>query len=113
MQLVHSLKHIGACSNTDTILQMAECSFDDHVGDIFGAVTLGATLIMLRPRGIFDLEYLTQIIEQQQITSVTSVPSLFDSLFRFVEHHKCQDALKYIKFVSSGGMYFNWKLINY
>ncbi len=93
-------------------MQMAECSFDDHLGDIFGTVMIGATLIMLRPRGLLDLEYLTQVLEEKQITCMTSVPSLFDSLFHFMEDCNKQKALEYMKSVSSGGMYFTGKIVD-
>jgi non-ribosomal peptide synthetase component F len=83
---------------------MAECSFDDHVGDILGTMVIGATLIMLRPRGLLDLQYLTQVLEKKQITCMTSVPSLFHSLFHFLEDWNRQNTLKYMRSVSSGGM---------
>jgi non-ribosomal peptide synthetase component F len=101
-----SLTHIGACSKDETILQMAECSFDVHVGDILCTVMVGATLIMLRPRGLMNFEYLTQVLEEKQITCMTSVPSLFYSLFHFVDDYNRQSALKYMKSIGSGGMYF-------
>ncbi len=98
------MTHIGTCGKNDTIVQMAECSFDDHVGDILGTMVIGATLIMLRPRGLLDLQYLTQVLEKKQITCMTSVPSLFHSLFHFLEDWNRQNTLKYMRSVSSGGM---------
>jgi non-ribosomal peptide synthetase component F len=94
-------------------MQIAECSFDVHVGDIFGTVMIGATLTMLHPRGLLDLEYLTQVLEEKQITCMTSVPSLFDSLFHFMEDYNRQNALKYMKSVGSGGMYFTGKIVDF
>jgi non-ribosomal peptide synthetase component F len=106
-----ALTHIGACSKDETILQMAECSFDVHVGDILGTMMIGATLIMLRPRGLMDFEYLTDVLEKKQITCLTSVPSLFYSLFHFVEDCNRQSALEYMKSVGSGGKYFIDKIV--
>jgi mycobactin peptide synthetase MbtE len=85
---------------------MAECSFDVHVGDIFGTVMIGATLIMLRPKGLIDIEYLTTVLERKQITCMTSVPSLFHSLFYFVEDLNRQNSLQYMKSIGSAGMNF-------
>ncbi len=85
---------------------MAECSFDVHVGDIFGTVMIGATLIMLHPKGLIHIEYLTTVLERKQITCMTSVPSLFHSLFYFVEDLNKQNTLQYMKFIGSGGMKF-------
>jgi non-ribosomal peptide synthetase component F len=106
-----ALTHIGACSKDETILQMAECSFDVHVGDILGTMMIGATLIMLRPRGLMDFEYLTDVLEKKQITCLTSVPSLFYSLFHFVEDCNRQSVLEYMKSIGSGGMYFTGKIL--
>jgi non-ribosomal peptide synthetase component F len=92
---------------------MAECLFDVHVGDIFGTVMIGATLIMLRPRGLTDFEYLTQVLEEKQITCLASVPSLFYSLFHFVEDCNRQSALEYMKSIGSGGMYFTDKIVDF
>jgi non-ribosomal peptide synthetase component F len=93
-------------------MQMAECSFDLHIGDILGTLMIGATLIMLRPKGLINLEYLTQILEEKQITCMTSVPSLFQSLFYFMEDCNRQNALKYMKFVGSGGTYPTNKILD-
>ncbi len=106
------MTHIGACSENDIILQMAECSFDVHVGDILGTLMIGATLIMLRPKELMNLEYLTQVLEEKQITCMTSVPSLFQSLFHFMEDSNRQNALKYMKFVGSGGTYATSKTVD-
>jgi non-ribosomal peptide synthetase component F len=91
---------------------MAECSFDVHVGDIFGTAMIGATLIMLRPTGLLDLEYLTQVLEEKQISYMHSVPSLFHSLFHFIEDCNRQNSVKYMKSVASGGTYFTGKIFN-
>jgi non-ribosomal peptide synthetase component F len=85
---------------------MAECSFDVHLGDILGTVMIGATLIMFRPRGLIDLEYLITVLKKKQITYMNSVPSLFHSIFHFVEDFGRQNALEYMKSVVSGGMNF-------
>ncbi len=100
------MTRIGACGNNETILQMAQCSFDVHVGDIFGTMMIGATLIMLRPKGLLDLDYLTTVLEKKQITCMTSVPSLFQSLFHFLEDSNKQNTLQYMKCIGSGGMDF-------
>jgi acyl-CoA synthetase (AMP-forming)/AMP-acid ligase II len=93
-------------------MQMAECSFDVHVGDILGTLMIGATLIMLRPKGLINLEYLTQILEEKQITCMTSVPSLLQSLLYFMKDCNRQDAFKYMKFVGSGGTYPTNKILD-
>ncbi len=104
------MTYIGACGENETIVQMAQCSFDDHVGDILGTLIIGATLIMLRPNGLIDIDYLITVLGKKQITCMTSVPSLFHTLFHFVQDCNRQDALQYTKCVCSGGMYLTEKL---
>ena len=55
---MHSLIHIDTFNKNDTIVQMARCSFDIHVQEILGTLMIGATLVMLHPRGNIDFEYL-------------------------------------------------------
>ncbi|HET8841668.1 MAG TPA: AMP-binding protein, partial [Ktedonobacteraceae bacterium] len=51
-------------------------SFDVSVGEIFTPLISGATLVLSRPQGQADPEYLVQFMEQQDITTVHFVPSL-------------------------------------
>jgi non-ribosomal peptide synthetase component F len=104
IEFVSLSTNIGAFSRNETLGQIAECSFEDHVLDILSIVMIGGTLIMLRPRGLLDLEYLSHIIEEKQITCMNSVPSLLHSLFHFVEQYKRHNTLKYMRSVNTGGM---------
>ena len=47
---------------------MARCTFDIHVQEILGTLMIGATLVMLRPRGNIDFDYLYAVLEQKQIS---------------------------------------------
>ncbi len=98
-------------NQNDTVVQMARCSFDIHVQEILGTLINGATIVMLRPRGTLDFEYLSTILHGKQITYINSVPSLFHSFFQYVEDCKRQNASEYLKRVCSGGMYFTHKIV--
>ena len=100
-----SFVYIGAFSESETIVQMARCSFEVHVADIIGTLINGGTLIMLHPGGILDFQYLATVLEQKQVTAITSVPSLFHSFFDFVEECQRQNAIGYLKTICCGGMY--------
>ena len=63
MGCIQSLLRMDIFSKTDTIVQMARCSFDIHVADIVGALVIGASLIMLHPQGTMDLSYLVHVLQ--------------------------------------------------
>ncbi|CAF1312184.1 unnamed protein product [Adineta steineri] len=73
-------------TKTDTIIQMARCSFDNHLLSLIGTLTIKATLIMLRPEGHMDLDYLAGVLNEKQITTMYTAPSLWNSLFNFLNN---------------------------
>ncbi|CAF4274257.1 unnamed protein product, partial [Adineta steineri] len=83
---MESMAFIDAVNSNDVVAQTVRCSFDVHLLEIIGTLTLGGTLIMLRPDGILDLEYFSSVIKEKQITCIQAVPSLFRNLFNvFIE----------------------------
>ena len=52
---MHSLTYINTVNKDDTVVQMARCSFDIHVQEILGTLMIGATLVMLHPKELFNL----------------------------------------------------------
>ncbi|CAF3941239.1 unnamed protein product [Adineta steineri] len=59
-QFLRSFVYADILTKTDTIIQMARCSFDNHLLSLVGTLITGATLIMLRPEGHMDLDYLAR-----------------------------------------------------
>jgi non-ribosomal peptide synthetase component F len=107
---MHSLADIDIFNRNNVVIQMSRCSFDIHVQEIVGTLINGATSVMLHPRGSMDFEYLCTVLGGKQITYMDSVPSLFQSFFQFVKDYNKQNAVEYMKFVSSAGMYFSNKI---
>ncbi|CAF1369719.1 unnamed protein product [Adineta steineri] len=91
---------------------MARCSFDNHLLSLVGTLTIGATLIMLRPEGHIDLDYLTRVLNEKQITTMHTVPSLWNSLFNFLNITNRTSSLQWLRTVCSGGEVLNNKLVN-
>lgn len=60
----------------DRVLQKTPFSFDVSVWELLGTLSAGATLIMARPGGHQDPEYLSEVIENHQITTLHFVPSM-------------------------------------
>ncbi|CAF3878585.1 unnamed protein product [Adineta steineri] len=102
-QSVQSLVHIDIFNKNDTIIQMARCSFDLHVQEILGAFIIGATVIMLHPRGNVDFEYLSKIMENKQITFLYTVPTLLALFFNFIKETKKTYIMQYLRSLCTGG----------
>jgi non-ribosomal peptide synthetase component F len=67
----------------DTMMQMASCSFDVHVQEIIGSLTVGASCIMLHPQGNLDHQYIMQVMEKRQISYLQSVPAYLNNMLEF------------------------------
>jgi non-ribosomal peptide synthetase component F len=98
-----SLVCVNTFNEKDTIIQMARCSFDIHVQEILGTLMIGATLIMLHPKGTIDFDYLSEILDKKQITYIHTVPSLLHSFFTFLEKCNNRVAVKYLRSLCSSG----------
>ncbi len=94
---------IDSFNEKDTVVQMGRCSYDVHVQEVLGTLMIGATLVMLRPRGTIDFEYLSTIFGRKQITYMQTVPSLLHSFFAFVAESNKWKAVQYLRSIFSGG----------
>jgi mycobactin peptide synthetase MbtE len=63
-------------SQDDRLLQVASPSFDVSIGEIFGVLAQGARLVIPRSDGLRDIQYLTDLLQREAITSMHFVPSL-------------------------------------
>ena len=100
---MHSFVHTDSFKECDTVLQMARCSFDVHLQDIMGTLMIGATIIMLRPRGNLDFDYLTTVLRQKQTSYVHTVPSLLYSFFLYLKDTDNWAVASCFRSLSSGG----------
>ncbi|MFD8497761.1 amino acid adenylation domain-containing protein [Amycolatopsis sp. NPDC059657] len=60
----------------DVVLQKTPYTFDVSVWEFFWPLMYGATLVMAKPDGHKDPEYLSEIIRAQSVTTVHFVPSM-------------------------------------
>jgi amino acid adenylation domain-containing protein len=60
----------------DRVLQKTPYSFDVSVWEFFWPLVTGASLVMARPGGHRDPDYLAQLIMQEKITTLHFVPSM-------------------------------------
>jgi non-ribosomal peptide synthetase component F len=100
---MHSLINIDSLNKNDIVVQMSRCSFDIHVQEILGTLINGATLVMLRPRGTIDFEYLSAVLDEKQITYMHTVPSLLREFFTYIQENNNKEAVKYLRSLCSIG----------
>ncbi|RUO41304.1 hypothetical protein CWE22_03760 [Pseudidiomarina aestuarii] len=64
---------------TDKVLQKTPYNFDVSVWELLWANAYGAEIVVAEPEGHKDPDYLYQLIEQQQITVLHFVPTMFQA----------------------------------
>jgi non-ribosomal peptide synthetase component F len=82
---------------------MARCSFDNHLLSLVGTLVGGATLVMLRPGGNMDFEYLAEVLRKKQITCMHAVPTLLNGLFDYLKENNLGSATESLRSLCSGG----------
>ncbi|WP_338571355.1 amino acid adenylation domain-containing protein [Erwinia billingiae] len=74
----------------DRVLQKTPFSFDVSVWEFFWPLMVGARLAMAKPGGHQDPGYLSDFIQQQQITTLHFVPSMLQLFLRHGEMAHCR-----------------------
>ncbi|MFL1563961.1 amino acid adenylation domain-containing protein [Pseudomonas sp. O64] len=83
----------------DAVLQKTPFSFDVSVWEFFWPLFTGARLVMARPGGHKDPQYLCDVIEAEQITTLHFVPSMLDV---FLAHGDVRQAAGLVRVMCSG-----------
>jgi amino acid adenylation domain-containing protein len=65
---------------SDVLLQKTPISFDPSVWEFFAPLMAGARLVLAQPWGHMDPQYLTRVIQQEQVTNLRVVPTLLQML---------------------------------
>lgn len=86
-------------SDKDIVLQKTPYSFDVSVWEFFWPLIVGAKLVVAKPGGHQDVEYLQGLIHQKSITTLHFVPSM---LQLFVDHAEPKECLSIRQVFSSG-----------
>ncbi|MGE7184228.1 amino acid adenylation domain-containing protein [Peribacillus sp. NPDC006672] len=88
-------KDTFALNDKDTVLQFANVSFDQAVGDIFPALCNGAALCIVPKNLTYDMEQLQNYIDRNNVTTASLTPKVIEGL--------CADALPTLRLLESGG----------
>jgi arthrofactin-type cyclic lipopeptide synthetase B len=83
----------------DAVLQKTPFSFDVSVWEFFWPLFTGARLVMARPGGHKEPEYLCAVIEAEHITTLHFVPSMLDV---FLAHGDVSQAAGLVRVMCSG-----------
>lgn len=69
----------------DRVLQKTPYSFDVSVWEFFWPLMVGARIVMARPAGHKDPQYLREIIRAEEVTTLHFVPSMLSSLLDAID----------------------------
>ncbi|MDZ8084004.1 MAG: amino acid adenylation domain-containing protein [Nostoc sp. DedQUE12b] len=83
----------------DCILQKTPFSFDVSVWEFFWPLITGARSVLVKPGGHKDSAYLTNLIQEQQVTALHFVPSM---LRAFVEEESVKNCSSLKRVICSG-----------
>jgi amino acid adenylation domain-containing protein len=76
-------------STEDRVLQSTPFGFDASVWEFYAPLSVGAHLVMARPGGLRDNDYLVNAIQARRITVLQMVPSLLDVLLQTPGFDRC------------------------
>jgi amino acid adenylation domain-containing protein/non-ribosomal peptide synthase protein (TIGR01720 family) len=80
----------------DRVLQKTPFSFDVSVWEFFWPLMTGTTLVIARPDGHRDGEYLAQLIADEAITTIHFVPSMLNAFLRTPGLGRCHSLRRVI-----------------
>ncbi|MGA9377367.1 MAG: amino acid adenylation domain-containing protein, partial [Phormidium sp.] len=80
----------------DVVLQKTPFSFDVSVWEFFWTLLNGSCLVIAKPGGHRDSEYLVKLIAQQQVTTLHFVPSMLQVFLESENLAKCQSLRRVI-----------------
>ena len=83
----------------DRVLQKTPFSFDVSVWEFFWPLMTGARMVLARPEGHKDPEYLSRLIQEQGVTTLHFVPSM---LRAFLGHPGIEHCRSILRVIASG-----------
>ena len=76
-------------NSSDRVIQKTPFSFDVSVWEFFWTLMTGATMVVAKPEGHKDSNYLVNLIAQQQITTIHFVPSMLQVFLQDSDLERC------------------------
>ncbi|CAF1344799.1 unnamed protein product [Adineta steineri] len=94
---------LGVYTNKDQVLQVAACSWILHMSEIMLPLVVGGALVLLRPNGHLDIDYFSQTLMQQQVTTITIGPGIIRTLATYLENTQRLATLEFLRNVITTG----------
>jgi amino acid adenylation domain-containing protein len=85
-------------SDKERVIQLARCSFDAQISEIYVTMLLGGTIVMPHEFWNYSLKDFLSLLEKEGVTSIFMVPSLVSSLVK-----SRKDSIESIRSVIIGG----------
>ncbi|UAA39975.1 amino acid adenylation domain-containing protein [Paraneptunicella aestuarii] len=86
---IHWMDCQYGCDANDVILQKTPFSFDVSVWEFFWPLVKGACLLLAKPEGHKEPDYLCQLIQQEQVSKMHFVPSMLAAMLVFDGFEQC------------------------
>ncbi|CAF1063333.1 unnamed protein product [Adineta steineri] len=94
---------LSVYTSQDQVLQVAACSWILHISEIILPLVVGGTLVLLRPNGHLDMDYFSETLMQQQVTTITIGPGIIRALTNYFETTQRLVTLKFVRNVITTG----------
>jgi amino acid adenylation domain-containing protein/non-ribosomal peptide synthase protein (TIGR01720 family) len=93
------MKDISEFKSTDSVLQKTPYSFDASVWEFYLPLLNGGKLVIAKPEGHMETNYLVELVRKSDVTHIQFVPSLLKLFIAEPGVNSCAS----LKFVFSGG----------
>ncbi len=77
-------------SQNDVVLQKTTFCFDVSVWELLWPLMVGAKLVMAKPGGQKDSQYIEELIDKQQVTTIHFVPSMLEIFLLGIREGSCK-----------------------
>ncbi|MFE1905517.1 amino acid adenylation domain-containing protein [Streptomyces gardneri] len=90
------MQHTYRLEPGERVLQKTPSSFDVSVWEFFWPLITGATLVVARPEGHKDPDYLAALIQRHSLTTVHFVPSMLEAFLAAADVSACRSLRRVI-----------------
>lgn len=83
MNFLQWRRKVLSCGPGEVYLHKAPLSFDMSLAEILSSLLTGSTLVIARQQALCDIEYILQLIERHEVTSLSLVPLMLNTLLEY------------------------------
>lgn len=90
-------------NKNDSVLQLASYSFDSSLAEMLPIMCTGGSVIFFNESDRLDIEHLSNLVENHQISLITTTPSFYDAFLIFLEADQSLHLLKSLRSITLAG----------